>query len=111
MIRANQIVYNISNRSVFDIAQTRFEPAGLASGIQKKIVPDLEKRGSGPPDIDQMNSTMLVDGTARCYVNPVLQLNKILRPEPLLDGYGQNPISALAGMPPRAAPQPPRFVR
>jgi len=111
MIRANQIVYNVSNRSVFDIAQTRFEPAGLASGIQKKIVPDLEKRGSGPPDIDQMNSTMLVAGVPRCYVSPILELNRILRPESLEDGYGQKPISAFAGMPPRAPPMPPRFVR
>jgi len=111
MIRANQIVYNVSNRSVFDIAQTRFEPAGLASGIQKKIVPDLEKRGSGPPDIDQMNSTMLVAGVPRCYVSPILELNRILRPETLEDGYGQKPISALAGMLPRAPPIPPRFVR
>lgn len=111
MIRANQIVYNVSNRSVFDIAQTRFEPAGLSSGIPNKIVPTIEPRGSGPRDIDQMNSTMLIAGTARCYVPAVLELNKILRPEPLETSYGQNPISPLTGMPPPSAPMPPRFIR
>ena len=111
MIRANQIVYNVSNRSVFDIARTQFEPAGLSSGIPTRIVPKIEPRGSGPPDIDQMNSTMLIAGTARCYVSPVLELNKILRPEPLEDGYGQNPVSPFTGMPPASAPMPPRFIR
>jgi len=111
MIRANQTVYNVSSRSVFDIAQTRFEPAGLTSGIPNRIVPKIEPRGSGPRDIDQMNSTMLIAGIPRCYVSPVLELNKILRPESLEDGYGQNPISALAGMAPSAPPMPPRFIR
>ena len=111
MIRANQIVYNISNRSVFDIATTSFTPAGLAAGVPDVIVPDIQQRGSGPPDLDSFNSGMGIAGTARCFVNPVLGLNKILRAEPLSDSYGQAPISALRGQPAPAPAMAPRFVR
>jgi len=111
MIRANQIVYNVSNRSVFDIATTSFTPAGLAAEIPNKIVPKILPRGSGPPDLDSFNSGIGISGTARCYVSPVLGLNRILRPQPLESEYGMFPVSAMTGMPPSAAPMPARFVR
>jgi len=111
MIRANQIVYNVSNRSVFDIATTSFTPAGLDAAIPNKIVPKIEPRGSGPPDLDSFNSGMGIAGTPRCYVSPSLGLNRILRAEPLESEYGMFPISAMKGMPPAAQPMAPRFVR
>ena len=111
MIRANQIVYNVSNRSVFDIATTSFTPAGLASGIPDVIVPDIQQRGSGPPDMDSFNSGIGIAGVPRCFVNPVLGLNRILRPEPLATEYGLSPVSALRGEPIPAPAMAPRFIR
>ncbi len=109
MIRANQIVYNVSNRSVFDIAQTRFQPASN-DPVLNNNVKKIEPRGSGPKDMDNMNGVLLA-GTPRCYVPDVLDLNRILKPEPLASSYGQFPVSPLKFQPPRASPMPPRFIR
>ena len=109
---ASQIAPKITARSVFSIdASPVFKPAGLASGIQDQLVPKIEPRGSGPANLNEFTSGLMIAGGPRCYVNSVLGLNKILRPEPLSSEYGMRPISALAGMPARAPAMSPQFVR
>lgn len=109
---ASQIAPKSSVRSIFSInAEPVFAPAGFASGVQNDLVPSLKQIGSGPVSINEFTSGLGIAGTPRCFVNGVLGLNRILRPEPLADSYGQRPISALVGMPPSAPPMPPKFVR
>ena len=107
---ASQIAPKVT-RSVFSIdASPVFIQAGLASGVQNQLVPKIEARGSGPADLNEFTSGLGIAGTPRCYVNSVLGLNRILRPEPIESEYGMRPISALSGMT-RAPPIAPQFVR
>ncbi len=109
MIRANQIVYNVTDRSVFDIKdEPRFQPAAPSSGLLNKL-PSIGKRPEGVPIMNNMNGVLLA-GTPRCYENPVLGLNRILRPEPVNDGFGLVPMNPVAGLN-RAAPMPPVFIQ
>ena len=109
MIKANQIVYNVTDRSIFDIKdQPRFQPAAPTSGIPNNME-KIEKRPEGLPIMNNMNGVLLA-GTPRCYENPVLGLNRILRPEPVNDRYGLVPIDPVAGFN-RAAPMPPVFIQ
>jgi len=109
---ASQIAPKSSVRSIFSIdALPVFKPAGFASGVQDELVPSLKAIGSGPVSLNEFTSGLGIAGTPRCFVNGVLGLNRILRPEPLADEYGMRPISALTGMGASAPPMPPRFVR
>tara|TARA_R100001463_G_scaffold10404_3_gene30427 strand:- start:191 stop:529 length:339 start_codon:yes stop_codon:yes gene_type:complete len=109
---ASQIAPKITARSVFSIdSSPDFEPAGLASGVQNQLVPTIEPIGSGPVSLNEFTSGLGIAGTPRCFVNGVLGLNRILRPEPIPDEYGMRPQSALSGMPPSAPAMPPAFVR
>ena len=109
---ASQIAPKITARSVFSIdASPVFKPAGLASGVQNQLVPKIEQRGSGPADLNEFTSGLMIAGAPRCFVSGSLNLNRILRAEPLADSYGQRPISALAGMGPSAPAMAPRFIR
>jgi len=109
---ASQIAPKITARSVFSIdASPVYAAAGFDSGVQNDLVPAIKPIGSEAAVLNEFTSGLAIAGTPRCFVNGVLGLNRILRPQPLADSYGQRPISALAGMPPSAPPMPPRFVR
>ena len=109
MIRANDIVYNVSNRSVFDIPQTKYESNEYNDPqIPKEIVEPIEPFGSGPPSINNMNG-ILISGIPRCFVNPVLGLNTIVPGEGPPSDYGTFPMNPMKGIP-RARPMPPRFI-
>ncbi len=109
---ASQIAPKSSVRSIFSInASPVFSPAGFVSGVQNDLVQPIKPLESDPASINEFTSGLGIAGTPRCFVNGVLGLNRILRPEPLADSYGQRPISAMTGMGPSAPPMPPAFVR
>lgn len=109
MIRANEIVYNVSNRSVFDIAETKYVANDEHDPeLPNKIVEPIEPFGSGAPLIDNMNG-ILISGIPRCFVNDVLGLNTIISGEGAPDDYGTVPINPMKGIP-QARPAPPVFI-
>ena len=108
MIRANDIVYNVSNRSVFDIAETKYVEFENDPQIPNGIVPPIEPFGSGPASINNMNGVLLA-GTPRCYTSASLGLSKIIPGEPLPSLYGTKPISAMRGVP-QARAMKPEFI-
>jgi len=109
---ASQIAPRSSVRSIFSIdASPVFAPAGFVSGVQNVLVQPIKQLESDPASINEFTSGLGIAGVPRCYVNSVLGLNRILRPEPLADEYGMRPISAMTGMGASAAPMPPAFVR
>jgi len=109
---ASQIAPKSSVRSIFSIAASpEFAPAVFASGVQNDLVQPIKPLESDPASINEFTSGLGIAGTPRCFVSGSLNLNRILRPEPLADEYGLRPISAMTGMGPSAPPQPPRFVR
>lgn len=103
MIKTSDIIYNISPRSVFDIAEVKYVPAINEPNVQNKIVGNMVDQ-SIPPLIDNMNG-LLVNGTPPCTISPSLNLNQILRPPPLPDEYGMFPISSMRGVQ-QAPPMP-----
>lgn len=108
MIKASDIVYNVSERSVFDIAETKYVDYQNDPQIPNDIVEDIKPFGSGAKLIDNMNG-VLVAGTPRCFVNPVLKLNQIIPAEGVEDEYALRPSNPMRGVP-QARPAPPVFI-
>ncbi len=108
MIKANDIVYNVSKRSVFDIAETKYVGYQNDPEIPNEIVDEIKPFGSGPASINNMNGILLA-GTPRCFVNPVLHLNTIIPGEVVADEYGMRPIDPMRKIP-QSRPAPPVFI-
>ena len=108
MIKASDIVYNVSQRSVFDIAETKYVDYQNDPEIPNDIVEPIDPFGSGVPLIDNMNG-ILVAGTPRCYVSNSLRLNQIIPGEGVEDEYALRPINPMRGVP-QARPAPPVLI-